>query len=60
MGRTNTAARKRVQRKQYQLRVEDALMLRIREYQQKVSKETGFEIGFSAAVRTLIEKGLDA
>jgi hypothetical protein len=45
--------------KQTQVRMSDALKARIRKYQQKIHKDTGFTISFSTAVRTLIERGLD-
>jgi hypothetical protein len=45
--------------RQTQLRMSDELKDRIHEYQEQVKKKTGFEITFSVAVRTLIERGLE-
>lgn len=47
-------------KRQQQIRMDDDLKARIRDYQQKVQKETGLEVNFSTIVRTLIEKALDA
>lgn len=47
------------QQRQTQVRMSDNLKERIREYQQQVKDRRGYEIGFSAAVRSLIEKGLE-
>ena len=47
-------------KRQQQIRMDDALKDRIRKYQQKVERDTGLEVSFSSAVRSLIEKGLEA
>ena len=47
-------------REQQQIRMKEALKERIRRYQQQVIEETGLEVNFSSAVRSLIEKALDA
>lgn len=47
-------------KRQQQIRMDDALKDRILTYQQKVEKDTGLEVSFSSAVRSLIEKGLEA
>jgi hypothetical protein len=47
-------------REQQQVRMKEALKDRIRRYQQQVIEETGLEVNFSSAVRSLIEKALDA
>lgn len=45
-------------KKTTQVRMDDALKARIRAYQRKL-REIGIELGFGAAVRSLIEKGLE-
>lgn len=45
---------------QQQIRMDDALKGRIRDYQRRKQSETGLEVTFSGAVRALIEKGLEA
>ena len=40
--------------------MDEALKSRIRKYQEDMKKETGLEVTFSSAVRSLIEKGLEA
>ena len=47
-------------KQQQQVRMDDDLKARIRKYQQQVGKDTGLEVSFSSAVRSLIEKGLEA
>jgi transposase len=47
-------------KRQQQIRMDDALKARIRGYQQQVHRDTGLEVSFSSAVRSLIEKGLEA
>lgn len=47
-------------KQQQQIRMDDALKDRIRDYQKKVHSQTGLEVSFASAVRTLIEKGLEA
>jgi hypothetical protein len=47
-------------REQQQIRMKEALKARIRRYQEKVHADTGLEINFSSATRSLIERGLDA
>ncbi len=53
-------AKKKVTQVQAQIRMPPALLDRIRLYQARFNSETGAQIGFSAAARVLIEKGLDA
>lgn len=62
MGRTNDGQRKkqRPRRRQQQIRMEDDLKSRIHKYQEEESKRVGYEVTFSAVVRKLIEKGLEA
>lgn len=55
MTRSNGTPRK----KQQQIRMDEKLKARIRVHQEKLRKQTGVAISFSAAVRSLIEKGLD-
>lgn len=47
-------------REQQQIRMKEALKDRIHRYQQMLHDDTGLEVNFSSAVRTLIEKALDA
>ena len=47
-------------KRQHQIRMDDGLKVRIRKYQQRVECVTGLEVSFSSAVRSLIEKGLEA
>ena len=47
-------------KQQAQIRMDDDLKDRIRKYQRRFEKETGLEIGFSEAVRLLVEKGIDS
>ena len=47
-------------KRQHQIRMDDGLKDRIRKYQQRVERDTGLEVSFSSAVRSLIEKGLEA
>ncbi len=58
--RTATKVADDDRQKQTQVRMSDALKAKIRTYQQQVHKDTGFTISFSTAVRTLIERGLEA
>lgn len=62
MGRTNDGQRKkqRPRRRQQQIRMEDDLKARIHKYQEEESERVGYEVTFSAVVRKLIEKGLEA
>jgi hypothetical protein len=61
MGRTITGQSKSQPRKrQHQIRMDDAFKARIHEYQKSESERVGYEVTFSAVVRKLIEKGLDA
>jgi hypothetical protein len=41
------------------IRTSEALKKRIRAYQRRVEERTGFKITLSAAIRDLIEKGLE-
>lgn len=62
MGRTTEKKTKPASggRKQTQIRMDDALRSRILRYQEEESTRVGYEVGFSAIVRKLIEKGLEA
>lgn len=42
------------------VRMDEELEARIRKYQELVQKKTGLEVSFSSAVRSLIERGLEA
>lgn len=42
------------------VRMDERLRARIRQYQQQMEKTTGLEISFAAAMRSLLEKGLEA
>jgi hypothetical protein len=44
---------------QVQIRMSEAQLTRVREYQKKLEEKTGAEIAFSAMMRSLIEKGLE-
>ena len=44
--------------KQQQIRMSDALVARIHEYRRRVRKQTGLDVGFAAAARTLLDKSL--
>lgn len=41
-----------------QIRMSSVLTDRIRSYEARLLKETGIDVGFAAAVRSLVEKGL--
>ena len=47
-------------REQQQIRMKEVLKDRIRRYQEKIHDDSGLEVNFSSAVRSLIEKALDA
>jgi hypothetical protein len=47
-------------KRQSQIRMDDALKARIATYQAKLHKDTGIEVSFASAVRSLIERGLAA
>jgi hypothetical protein len=49
----------KVQSKQTQIRMDVKLRRRIDQYRAKIRRDSGFEVPFSTAVRTLIEKGLE-
>ena len=44
---------------QQQIRMDESLKTRIREFQARMRKATGLEVTFASAVRTLIKKGLE-
>jgi hypothetical protein len=47
-------------KRQSQIRMDDDLKGRIATYQHKLHKDTGIEVSFASAVRSLIERGLEA
>lgn len=57
--KTNGKRRKPSEKKQQQVRMDDALKDRIDVYREKL-KEENVEVSFSQAARTLLGKGLDA
>lgn len=46
--------------RQTQIRLDDALRKRIDKYQRVEQDRVGYEVGFSAIARKLMERGLDA
>jgi hypothetical protein len=44
---------------QIQIRMDPRMRRRVREYIKKVERESGVEIGFSEAVRSLLERSLE-
>jgi hypothetical protein len=47
-------------KRQHQIRMDDVFRGRIRDYQKKLIKETGMDVTLSGAMRSLIEKALQA
>lgn len=52
--------KKKPDAKQVQIRMDEELMVRVKNYLQKLEKDDNLKISFSSASRSLIEKGLDA
>jgi hypothetical protein len=52
--------RKATGKRQQQIRMDDDLKERVNGYREKLEKEKDLEVSFSSAVRSLIEKGLEA
>jgi len=51
---------KKTKKRQQQFRTDDDLDARIRKGQQKIQKNIGMKISFAAAIRFILEKGLEA
>jgi len=47
-------------KRQQQIRMDDDLKERVNAYREKLEREKDLEVSFSSAVRSLIEKGLEA
>jgi hypothetical protein len=55
-----TTEKPSTRKKQNQIRMDEALKTRIRKYQKQEGERIGFEVSFSAAVRKLIDMGLES